>query len=147
MVSPGHLVYASNRPAALPSDFTARPASTLRPGDYVWSRAGLGSFKFAPARVESVVLVRGVGKIAPFTLDGSLVVDGMLASSYATHGLVSAEASHAILAPLRWLWRLFPAALHALHRGEAGSRTLLAAGLGVLDTVQKIQGLLAALWF
>lgn len=91
-----------------------------------------------PARVDALARVRARGKVAPLTLEGSLVVDGVWASAYATHGLVSQRASHAALAPLRALWRAWPAALKALHRDGVGCPAVLAAGHWVLAAAARL---------
>lgn len=145
-ISHGHLMYAGPRPSTRPSDFSARPAFMVHTGDYVWSRLPSDSGDviaagFGPARVVSVTRVPAAGMVAPFTLDGTLVVDGVLASSYATYGIVSAETAHAMLAPVRWMWHACPAALRALHTDEGDSPALLAAGLGVLNAVEKVKRL------
>ena len=54
------------------------------------------------------------GAYAPLTVEGNLVVDGVLASSYGSfpHGL-----AHAALAPLRWWW-WYPGVLRRIFRVE-----------------------------
>ena len=74
------------------------PASAVRAGDCVLSAAG-GGTAAAVVRVEHVRLA---GKVAPLTMQGTLVVDGLLASAYATRGLLSHGVAHAAVAPLRW---------------------------------------------
>lgn len=100
---------------------------------------------FGPARVERIDRVYGPGMVSPFTLEGTLVVDGVLASSYATHSALSAEVAHAALGPLRWAWRVWPGALRALHRDDQGdSPALAAAGLSVLGAAERVRALVAS---
>ncbi|KAL4452465.1 hypothetical protein ABPG75_008127 [Micractinium tetrahymenae] len=157
-LSAAHLLYTAARPSHRLADYTARPASALRPGQYVWSEAPLAlpsstnnpgqpahEPAFGPARVERIEAVHGPGMVSPFTMDGTLVVDGVLASSYATHSALSTEAAHAALAPLRWAWRVWPDALRALHRqGQGDSPALVSAGLSVLGAAERVHALAAS---
>ena len=77
------------------------PASAVRAGDCVLSAAG-GGTAAAAAAVVRVEHVRLAGKVAPLTMQGTLVLDGLLASAYATRGLLSHGVAHAAVAPLRW---------------------------------------------
>ena len=106
LISPGHLLFTSRRAgggagcsSAAPATFAAVPASAVRAGDCVLTADGGSGPAAAVVRVERVQLP---GKVAPLTMQGTLVVDGLLASAYATRGLVSHTVSHAALAPLRW---------------------------------------------
>ena len=108
LISPGHLLFTSRRAggnagcssAARPK-FMAVPASAVWAGYCVLSATG-GSAAAAAAAVLRVERVQLAGKVAQLTMQGTLVVDGLLASAYATRGLVSHGVSHAALAPLRW---------------------------------------------
>merc|ERR1711913_181560 len=77
-----------------------RFASTVRVGDYLWSggRSGL-------VRVKSVTSQLMTGVYAPLTTTGTLLVDDLLASSYAH--LVNHKVAHWAFLP----YRLFPQAL------------------------------------
>jgi len=77
-----------------------RFASTVRVGDYLWSggRSGL-------VRVKSVTSQLMTGVYAPLTSTGTLLVDDLLASSYAH--LVNHKVAHWAFLP----YRLFPQAL------------------------------------
>jgi hypothetical protein len=98
-----------------------------------------------PAAVERVSEVSREGMFAPVTNAGTVVVDGVLASSYSdwvldpifdaagmTHKLHS--AMHAVHAPLRWGYAaLGPRVLRALSP--------LISGVAMLDTAQIAAGL------
>lgn len=84
-----------------PTSFSMVPARQLRPGDCILSAGQQGSGQ-AGARVTDIQHVVLPGRVAPFTMHGTLVVDGVLASSYGTHGHAPHTLIHAALAPLRW---------------------------------------------
>ena len=78
-----HMVYAHARREPV-------LAGSVRVGDRVWvavnnatARADAGAFPFAPSRVVGVSRTLERGMHAPLTEEGSVVVDGVLASSYA----------------------------------------------------------------
>ena len=71
-LTPNHLVFDH--------EGTARPASSYHPGTkMLWNQAGIG---FIPSVVTDVSLVSMPGYSAPLTVDGSILVDGILASCY-----------------------------------------------------------------
>ena len=80
-------------------------ASTVTPGNYVFTLDFNDSVQLS--KVTRVVTVTAVGKFAPLTVGGTIIVDGVLASCYAE---ITAEQSdiHAMFAPLRFLHQVIP---------------------------------------
>eukprot|EP00928_Gymnodinium_smaydae_P039871 TRINITY_DN2714_c0_g1_i1.p1 TRINITY_DN2714_c0_g1~~TRINITY_DN2714_c0_g1_i1.p1 ORF type:complete len:435 (+),score=78.21 TRINITY_DN2714_c0_g1_i1:64-1368(+) len=99
--SANHLVFVA--------DGTSKLASELKVGDQVLAVAGAESEKAVPSAVLSVNVVSGEeGMIAPLTMTGSIVVDGTVASAYATHStsaFIPHGALHALFFPARLLAR------------------------------------------
>lgn len=107
------------------------PSITVSPDHYIWTERGLvrardvrpksdklvredGSL----APVASIDSIYAAGLYAPHTLEGSLVVDGFLVSSYTA--TISPKIAHALLAPLRFLYvRAGIAVGRILDRGRA----------------------------
>jgi hypothetical protein len=55
-------------------------------------------------KIRSILIEPVEGFAAPLTLSGSLLVNGMLTSSYAL--VDSQAAAHAVMTPVRWWYRL-----------------------------------------
>lgn len=99
-LTPHHLVFLSPRYKLYHSEYQAQFASRAKKGDYVLVHTGEGGVH--PSRIISVSVEDSVGVYAPLTEDGTLFVDGVLASSYALiedHGL-----AHWVFGPLRLLY-------------------------------------------
>ena len=84
----GHYLYANGKLAQ---------AQAVRPGDNVTLADG------KPALVTAIAAVRKEGLHNPHTLQGDIVVDGMLTSTYTA--AFSPTLAHVVLAPLRALYR------------------------------------------
>jgi hypothetical protein len=86
--SPGHLV--------LTSDGAYKTATSLRPGDMLQTVSGA-------SRVSSIRRAPSVGAYAPLTASGTLVVDGVVASTYASPANLHLKHSvaHAFHFPVR----------------------------------------------
>lgn len=104
-LTPNHLLYVHDgsndtsrwRPRAI-------FAENVRVGDHVYFNSfGPNSKDFTSAKVISIEKVRRRGVYAPLTAEGSLIVDGIVASSYAVFD--NEDISHALFFPLRMLWR------------------------------------------
>ncbi|KAM4610039.1 desert hedgehog protein [Polymixia lowei] len=80
-LTPRHLVFLAPRDELCHSEYQAQFASRAKTGDYVLVRGPGG--RVQPSRILAVSVEEGVGVYAPLTEDGTLFVDGVLASSYA----------------------------------------------------------------
>ena len=98
-VTSSHLVQASSSSSCLEptSCFQASYAGSVEPGHYILV-SGDGALR--PERVVEVSVRRLKGVYAPLTRSGTLVVDNVLASSYAV--IDSQFIAHAAFAPVRW---------------------------------------------
>jgi hypothetical protein len=85
-------------------------AKDVKAGDYIFKNT---NGTLVSVEVTSLTVGRYKGAIAPATMDGTLIVDGIVTSSYAA---VNHDVSHAVLAPLRWAYRLSPSLLPT-HNG------------------------------
>jgi hypothetical protein len=103
----------------------------IRVGDFVWSRSADGSM--ALDQVVSATTEVAVGAYNPLTMNGTIVVDGVVASAHSDwflDGIVSAEAQaqiyQAVLAPVQIAYRVLgPARM-----------TTITEGWGVVDFVR-----------
>lgn len=87
-LTPSHYLYANGQLVA---------AGSVRIGDTLVLANG------ATSNIATIENVSGIGLYNPQTLDGNLVVDGVLTSAYTT--AVHPRVAHtALLAPLRWLY-------------------------------------------
>jgi len=105
-VSHEHLVLARR----MGGDKLFVQSKDVKVGDYLYKNTN-GSL--VSVEVTSISTGRYKGAIAPATMDGTLLVDGIVTSSYAA---VNHDISHAVLAPLRWVYRLSPS-LIPQHNG------------------------------
>lgn len=100
-------------------------AGNVEPGHHLLvalNDAGSGERILAPERVISVAVSRRRGVYAPLTYTGNLVVDGVLASSYAV--IDRQWIAHAAFAPVRWwfdLKHLWQRALQSLFNSSTRS--------------------------
>ncbi len=106
LLSPGHVLYvliagAENStkytPPPTPQNKTI-PAREVLIGDWVWS--GTGKI----LRVVNISLERARGLYNPHTLDGDIVVNGIVTTVYTD--AIRPDLAHAMLAPLRALYGL-----------------------------------------
>ena len=105
-VTAGHLVQVSSTGDDKDS-FRSSYAGAVEAGHYLLRHqtAG-GGGDFTADRVIGVSVSRRTGVYAPLTYAGNLVVDRVVASSYAV--IDSQALAHAAFAPVRW-WSLFKA--------------------------------------
>ncbi|CAN8073769.1 unnamed protein product [Agarophyton chilense] len=87
-LSSGHYIYANDRRV---------PAYTLKEGDLLRTVDG-------PSRVRRLQCVRAKGLVAPHTLHGDIVIDGVVISTYTT--ALAPFMAHSALSPLRFLVKL-----------------------------------------
>jgi len=95
LLSPQHLIFRKQNSS---SSISAIFASEIEPGDLVSN--GSDSFDETVIRIT---MVTEKGVYAPLTLEGTMLVDGVLVSCYASW--YSHDAAHLAMAPLRaWRW-------------------------------------------
>jgi desert hedgehog protein len=122
-LSPRHFIPVAAGPAAAWADHVAKGANEIAVGDFVWSRADDG--RMVPDEVAAVRTTVAVGAYNPLTMNGTIVVDGVVASAHSDwflDGIVSADAQakvyQAILAPVRVAYRaLGPARMETITEG------------------------------
>ena len=94
-LTPSHLIFTSNSSG---TQLTAKQALRVSSGEFVLvSLDG----KLVPSRVTRVSVVKLTGLVAPVTMEGNIIVDGVLSSCYAMindHGI-----AHLAFGPLRLL--------------------------------------------
>jgi desert hedgehog protein len=123
MLSPRHFIPVGARPAPACGEHVAKGANEIAVGDFVWSRAEDG--RMVPDEVAAVRTTVEVGAYNPLTMNGTIVVDGVVASAHSDwflDGIVSADAQtkvyQAILAPVRVAYRaLGPARMETITEG------------------------------
>jgi MYXO-CTERM domain-containing protein len=131
-LSPRHFIPVGAGPAPAWGEHVSKGANEIAVGDFVWSRADNG--RMVPDEVAAVRTTVAVGAYNPLTMNGTIVVDGVVASAHSDWFLervVSADAQtkvyQAILAPVRIAYRaLGPARMEAI-----------AEGWGVVDFVRE----------
>lgn len=98
-LTPHHLVFLAPHEKLHHSEYQAQFASRAKRGDYVLIRGAEG--RVQSSQIISVSVEEGVGVYAPLTEDGTLFVDGVLASSYAL--VEDHRLAHWAFGPLRLL--------------------------------------------
>ena len=89
-------------------------ASKLKINDYIFTRSTQGN-KVQPSKIVKISNTIKTGVFAPLTLEGTIIVDGALASCYAV--VNDHRLAHTTLAPLRFLYRSMPSLLRE-RQGE-----------------------------
>jgi hypothetical protein len=114
LISPDHLVFVEGHGAI--------PASTVKIGDRLDSNGGFD------ATVTSIKRVSRVGAYAPFTKEGTLLVNGIRASSYIT---LQPNASHLVVGGMNATWM----DMHALgHLSQAPHRVICDSFVWLCET-------------
>jgi len=86
-------------------------AEDVQVGDYIYQKVGDANRPVLVVAKETVV---AKGTYTPATLEGTIVVNGVVASNYA---IVNHEVSHAVLAPLRLAYRIAPSLVGQQEKG------------------------------
>ncbi|PAA86822.1 hypothetical protein BOX15_Mlig016153g2 [Macrostomum lignano] len=121
-LSPGHLLLLAETAESAACAPRAAPASQLRAGQSsLWTMGPGGLRRDLVVCVQQASSRSHRGIYAPFTLSGSLLVDGVLASCYVDCGPLTAPQMHALLAPVRAAWRVWPAGMAAVGCPQPGS--------------------------
>ncbi|XP_072265388.1 desert hedgehog protein isoform X2 [Pyxicephalus adspersus] len=100
-LTPNHLIFASRDPLAT---FLPVYAHRVQVGDFV--KIFVNGTQLLPSKVINVSLQEETGVYAPLTAHGTLLVDGILTSCYAT--IEWHEMAHRSFAPIRLLYNVFP---------------------------------------
>jgi hypothetical protein len=110
-LSPWHFIPLARASEADWEQAVVRGADEVRPGGRIWHRDAIGGMR--PATVTATQTLAAVGAFNPLTLGGTIVVDGVVASSHSDwflDGYVSADAQAAIyqamFAPVRGIYAL-----------------------------------------
>ena len=105
-LSPRHFIPVAASAGDAWSSRVTKGGDEIRVGDFVWSRSADGSM--ALDRVVTATTQVAVGAYNPLTMNGTIVVDGVIASAHSDwflDGIVSAQAQaqiyQAVLAPVR----------------------------------------------
>jgi hypothetical protein len=98
-LSADHLVFISKFSNSTMSAKQARYVST---GEYLYEWH-INSQKFLPRQIQTITIETKMGAYAPLTLEGTIVIDGHLASSYPLSE--NHDEAHAVFAPWRWAYR------------------------------------------
>ena len=109
-LSPRHFIPVAAGSEGAWGDHVAKGADELAAGDHVWSRAADGTMQLD--RVLAAQTKVAVGAFNPLTMNGTIVVDGVVASAHSDwflDGIVSADTQtkvyQVILAPVRLAYR------------------------------------------
>lgn len=101
-LTPNHLLFHTSYYEADHSKYQACFASRVHEGDYLLVHGSGGRVR--PSKVTSVTLEERMGVYAPLTEEGTLFVDGVLVSSYAS--VENHKLAHWAFGPLRFLHSL-----------------------------------------
>ena len=113
-LTPSHLMYVSDTPHTDHTNVQAVFASSVHPGQYVYtSQDG----RLLPVRIAEVYTQRLTGVYAPLTRHGTLMVDSVSVSCYAQ--VESQWLTHTVLAPVRWYYDV----TSWLHRGSSHNQS------------------------
>ncbi|EDO43615.1 predicted protein [Nematostella vectensis] len=107
-----HLIFVMKRNSSTIYDASAKLAQFVTPGDYVLVNS---KGKLHPSRVMSVRIEHKLGAVAPLTAQGTIIVDGVVASCYSE--VTSHTISHLAFSPLRGLRYWLPSVFSWLHEG------------------------------
>ena len=99
-LTPSHLIFTTNSTGTLRH---SKHAGSVLPGDFLLVSA---DGRLVPSQVERVSLVKRTGLVAPVTMEGNVIVDGVLASCYAM--ISDHEIAHMVFGPLRLLHNYAP---------------------------------------
>ena len=132
-----HLIHRANYMYANTSQNQKQPentlpvfASKLKLNDYIFTRSTQHN-EMRPSKVVKITNTKKTGTYAPLTLDGTIIVDGALASCYAM--IDDHRLAHTALAPMRFLYRSMPSLLR-----ERQGDTLMSWYPTFLETVGRM---------
>lgn len=127
-MTPNHYMLVGGSPEHGWEHRHAVPARNVKVGDRVWVMAEMGS-KLTETNIRDISDVFDEGIFAPFTLSGTIVADGIIASVY-TDMIGSETAMHTFCGWGRWLWGVTPKLFSCLH--SLGWASPISMGIGHL---------------
>ncbi len=131
-LTPRHFIPVAADATAAWSGRVTKGANEVRAGDFVWSRLDDGTM--AIDRVATTATEMAVGAFNPLTMNGTIVVDGVVASAHSDwflDGLVPAETQ-------AWVYQTVLAPVRVAYRVLGPDRmTLVTEDLGVVDFVRE----------
>ena len=132
-----HLIHRANQMYTNTSHIQKQPenappvfASKLKLNDYIFTRSTQHN-ELRPSKVVKITNTKKTGAYAPLTLDGTIIVDGALASCYAV--IDNHRLAHTALAPMRFLYHSMPSLLR-----ERQGDTLMSWYPTLLETVGRM---------
>ena len=131
-LTPRHFIPVAADATAAWSSRVTKGANEVRAGDQVWSRQEDGTMTLD--RVVTASTEMAVGAFNPLTMNGTIVVDGVVASAHSDwflDGLVPAETQ-------AWVYQTMLAPVRVAYRVLGPERmTLVTEELGVVDFVRE----------
>lgn len=94
-MTPSHIIFT--RGHSLGSKLIAKQASMVSAGEFLL--ISIDAKRLVPSRVANVSVVEKTGMIAPVTMEGNIIVDGVLSSCYAR--IDDHRSAHLAFAPMR----------------------------------------------
>lgn len=94
-LTPSHLIFTSDSTG---THLESKHAGTVLPGEFLLVSV---HGRLVPSQVKRVSLVKRTGMVAPVTMEGNIIVDGVVSSCYAM--ITDHEIAHMVFAPLRLL--------------------------------------------
>lgn len=97
-----HLIYTSRSNTLSIDSYTPKYAEKMQKGEYVLTTDSANNLH--PSKVLDIFTSVQTGVVAPLTLDGTIIVDGVVASCY---GVVNSETiAHTVFAPYRLFYTM-----------------------------------------
>jgi hypothetical protein len=121
MMTAGHYLYVSESSEAPITAATTVSAGLAKVGEYAWTVEGSTA---TASRIVAIEKVVDTGLYTPITLTGSIVVDGIYASSYAEEHIFAFQSMLEVAMDARRAAAIVPGILHTLL---APARQLYAA--------------------
>ena len=114
-LTPSHLIFTTSNSSE--SRLKSKQAGKVLPGEFLQvSSQG----KLVPSLVRRVSVVKRTGMVAPVTMQGNVIVDGVLCSCYAM--IADHDIAHMVFSPLRLvhsfasnLWRMDTSIQQGMH--------------------------------
>ena len=113
VLTAGHYLYVSNSSDAPIASATTVSAGLAKVGEYVWVIDGSSATATA-SRITAIEKVVDTGLYTPITLAGTIVVDGVYASSYAEEHIFTFQSMLEVAMDARRAAAIVPGILHTL---------------------------------